>query len=84
MLFASHEEILTESGKVRDVTIDNRASQLSDSDCGGRLGPIMPDGGPDLRNLRVCQLRRHYWAILILPTDLLYANPTRRPHSRGQ
>ena len=39
--------------KVRDITLDNRGGQQFDADCGGRLGPVMENGGPDLRNLRV-------------------------------
>ena len=32
--------------------MDNRGGATSDTDCGGRLGPVR-NGGPDLRNLRV-------------------------------
>lgn len=39
--------------KIRDITAGNRAGQTHSGDCGGRLGPVMPDGGPDLRNLQV-------------------------------
>merc|ERR1712137_1378311 len=37
--------------KIHDLTRNNRVGSASASDCGGRLGPVMPDGGPDLRNL---------------------------------
>jgi hypothetical protein len=44
---------------VRDVTSGNRTNPLNASDCGGRLGPHLEGGLPDLRNfgvfLQVCE-----------------------------
>lgn len=40
-----------QTGQISDITQSNRSGSLSASDCGGRLGPILPNNRPDLRNL---------------------------------
>eukprot|EP01127_Copromyxa_protea_P002954 TRINITY_DN12865_c0_g1_i1.p1 TRINITY_DN12865_c0_g1~~TRINITY_DN12865_c0_g1_i1.p1 ORF type:complete len:1760 (-),score=273.24 TRINITY_DN12865_c0_g1_i1:1-5280(-) len=41
-----------QSGIVTDVTYGNRCGATDARDCGGRLGPYLNGGQPDLRNLR--------------------------------
>ena len=46
-----------------DITMNNRVETKNATDCGGRLGPVMPDGGPDLRNLVVCTKNLLFWSM---------------------
>lgn len=41
-----------QSSVVTDVTYGNRKNAIDARDCGGRLGPYLDGGQPDLRNLR--------------------------------
>lgn len=41
------------TGKFSDITACNRTESLSASDCGGRLGPHLAGGLPDLRNFEL-------------------------------
>lgn len=42
----------TKKGTVQDLTAGNRLNVSNARDPGGRLGPYLDDGGPDLRNFR--------------------------------
>merc|ERR1712137_516510 len=59
---------------VRDLTSDNRAMQLHASDCGGRLGPVMPNGGPDLRNLQTYCIRAQPGDLIMAVSDGVHDN----------
>lgn len=45
------------NGEITDITHGNRQNSLDPRDCGGRLGPYLEEGKPDLRNLNVWQCR---------------------------
>jgi hypothetical protein len=64
------------SQKVIDITAGNRLNQKDARDPGGRLGPYLEHGNPDLRNLKLyyigceegdivseCDLERFYWRL---------------------
>jgi len=42
------------NGEITDITHGNRQNTSDPRDCGGRLGPHLEEGKPDLRNLNVC------------------------------
>jgi len=54
-----------ESQTVTDMTFDSREGSLSESDCGGRLGPFLDGHKPDLRNLSLKYVE-------VLENDLLF------------
>lgn len=45
------------NGEITDITHGNRQNSLDPRDCGGRLGPYLEEGKPDLRNLNVWHCR---------------------------
>ena len=57
--------------QVSDVTATNRAFQSHSNDCGGRLGPTLADGGPDLRNLKHPLLQLSLVCVLVSLCSLL-------------
>ncbi|EGG25356.1 protein phosphatase 2C-related protein [Cavenderia fasciculata] len=60
-------------GEVCDITEGNRMS-LDPKDCGGRLGPHLEEGKPDLRNLNIFCASVNTGDLIILTTDGIYDN----------
>jgi hypothetical protein len=54
-------------GEFRDITESNRTDLRDASDCGGRMGPFLSEGRPDLRNLQLysCDCREGDYLILV-------------------
>lgn len=63
-----------EAGKIFDVTASNRGNLSDASDCGGRIGPQLSDGSPDLRNLSIFWTRTIEGDIIIGTSDGVYDN----------
>eukprot|EP01103_Thecamoeba_quadrilineata_P014498 TRINITY_DN4338_c0_g1_i1.p1 TRINITY_DN4338_c0_g1~~TRINITY_DN4338_c0_g1_i1.p1 ORF type:complete len:848 (-),score=174.70 TRINITY_DN4338_c0_g1_i1:82-2625(-) len=59
---------------VRDLTQGNRSDPLNASDCGGRLGPHLEGGRPDLRNFQLFQQRCWEGDLLMLMSDGIHDN----------
>ncbi|GAM17930.1 hypothetical protein SAMD00019534_011050 [Acytostelium subglobosum LB1] len=64
---------LITDGEVSDITEGNRVS-LDAKDCGGRLGPHLDEGKPDLRNLNVFCASVNQGDIILLVTDGVHDN----------
>jgi len=62
------------TGKVRDITVDNRGNLLDPTDPGGRLGPYGTSGLPDTRNLTLFFERCNKDDILMLCSDGVHDN----------
>merc|ERR1712137_100269 len=60
--------------KIHDLTRNNRVGSASASDCGGRLGPVMPDGGPDLRNLGTFNCKCQEGDMILVVSDGVHDN----------
>jgi len=62
------------TGKVRDITVDNRGNLLDPTDPGGRLGPTVGGGQPDTRNLTLFFERCHENDVIMLCSDGVHDN----------
>lgn len=63
--------------KIRDVTIGNRDMIESDTDPGGRLGPVIWEESrcsPDLRNLRTCVINCQSDDLIMVMSDGVHDN----------
>eukprot|EP01129_Flabellula_baltica_P014922 TRINITY_DN7309_c0_g1_i1.p1 TRINITY_DN7309_c0_g1~~TRINITY_DN7309_c0_g1_i1.p1 ORF type:complete len:1128 (+),score=201.40 TRINITY_DN7309_c0_g1_i1:430-3384(+) len=59
---------------ITDITYGNRKNARSSKDCGGRLGPTLEGGAPDLRNLSSYFWPCHEGDIFFLVSDGVYDN----------
>jgi len=57
-----------------DLTESNRAEVIDARDCGGRLGPHLDGGKPDLRNLQICNTKCCDGDLIILVSDGVHDN----------
>jgi len=62
------------SSKAEDLTFHSREGSLSESDCGGRLGPFLDGNLPDLRNLSLRHVTCRRDDLLILVSDGVHDN----------
>jgi len=63
-----------ETQTVEDLTFDSREGSLSESDCGGRLGPFLDGQKPDLRNLALKYAELIAGDLLFLVSDGVHDN----------
>ena len=62
------------SKNVKDVTFNSRYNSLHVADCGGRLGPVCANGGPDMRNFCVSYCTVHVDDLVIVVSDGVHDN----------
>jgi len=72
----------SKKGTLEEITAGNRQNVSNASDCGGRLGPHLQGGSPDLRNLAVRLQECESGDILFLCTDGVHDNFD--PHALGK
>lgn len=61
------------SSKVTDLTPNNREN-LDASDCGGRIGPYLQGGMPDVRNLALCCYPCNAGDLIMITSDGVHDN----------
>ncbi|KAK5577551.1 hypothetical protein RB653_002494 [Dictyostelium firmibasis] len=64
---------LLSQGEITDITEDNR-NNLDAKDCGGRLGPHLEQGKPDLRNLNIFCASVYDEDIIMIVSDGVHDN----------
>lgn len=62
------------TGTLTDITLGNRTNLTDAKDPGGRLGPYLDKGEPDLRNLGLYLVPCHDDDVIILMTDGIHDN----------
>eukprot|EP01098_Paradermamoeba_levis_P013597 TRINITY_DN6232_c0_g1_i1.p1 TRINITY_DN6232_c0_g1~~TRINITY_DN6232_c0_g1_i1.p1 ORF type:complete len:522 (-),score=141.21 TRINITY_DN6232_c0_g1_i1:537-2000(-) len=66
--------LCSQTGTVTDLTTSNREQSKSARDPGGRLGPYLPQGRPDLRNLSLSMVRCAPEDIIFVVSDGIHDN----------
>jgi serine/threonine protein phosphatase PrpC len=62
------------NGEITDITPGNRQNANDPRDCGGRLGPHLDEGKPDLRNLNLFCASCEDGDLIIIVTDGIHDN----------
>lgn len=62
------------NGEITDITQGNRLNAHDPRDCGGRLGPHLDEGKPDLRNLNLFCASCEDGDLIIIVTDGIHDN----------
>lgn len=65
---------LYSNGEITDITQGNRQNTYDPRDCGGRLGPHLDEGKPDLRNLNLFCAPCMDGDLIIIVTDGVHDN----------
>ncbi|GAM27002.1 hypothetical protein SAMD00019534_101770 [Acytostelium subglobosum LB1] len=73
--------LISVEGEICDITEGNRIN-LDPKDCGGRLGPHLEEGRPDLRNMNIFCASVNKGDIILMVTDGVYDNLD--PHHLGK